>query len=120
MIDILQNIDREAVRQQIRSNQQEGRQALNTLAESKKLTAGLVFKSGRAWLGPEVLQKQLERKRKKDDKERELRNKHQMEQDKKKRAYDKACEEVANLDTSRWSVAQLRAMISYKKKKTDK
>ncbi len=120
MIDILQNIDREAVRQQIRSNQQEGRQALNTLAESKKLTAGLVFKSGRAWLGPEVLQEQLERKRKKDDKERELRNKHQMEQDKKKRAYDKACEEVANLDTSRWSVAQLRAMISYKKKKTDK
>ena len=120
LIDILQNIDREAVRQQTRPNQQEGRQALNTLAESKKLTAGLVFKSGRAWLGPEVLQKQLERKRKKDDKERELGNKHQMEQDKKKRAYDKACEEVANLDTSRWSVAQLRAMISYKKKKTDK
>ena len=48
MVDILQNIDREAVRQQIRLNQQEGQQALNTLAESKKLTSELVFKSGKA------------------------------------------------------------------------
>ena len=120
MIDILQNIDRDAVRQQIRSNQQEGRQALHTLAESKKLTAGLVFKSGRAWLGPEVLQEQMERKRKKDDKERETRDKQRMEQEKKKRAYEKACGEVANLEPSRWSVSQLRAMISYKKRKTDK
>ena len=64
MVDILQNIDPEAVRQQIRINQQEGQQAFNTLAESKKLTAGLVFKSGKAWLGPDVLHEQMERKRK--------------------------------------------------------
>ncbi len=112
MIDILQNIDRDAVRQQIRSNQQEGRQALHTLAESKKLTAGLAFKSGRAWLGPEVLQEQMERKRKKDDKERETRDKQRMEQEKKKRAYEKARGEVANLEPSQWSVSQLRATIS--------
>jgi hypothetical protein len=68
MVDILQNIDREAVRQQIRLNQQEGQQALNTLAESKKLTAGLVLKSGKAWLGPDVLHEQMERKRKKEEK----------------------------------------------------
>jgi hypothetical protein len=48
MVDILQNIDCEAVCQQIRMNQQEGQQALNTLAESKKLTSELVFKSGKA------------------------------------------------------------------------
>jgi hypothetical protein len=64
MVDNIQNIDPEAVRQQIRINQQEGQQAFNTLAESKKLTAGLVFKSGKAWLGPDVLHEQMERKRK--------------------------------------------------------
>jgi len=64
MVDILQNIDPEAVRQQIRINKQEGQKAFNTLAESKKLTAGLVFKSGKAWLGPDVLHEQMERKRK--------------------------------------------------------
>jgi hypothetical protein len=46
-------------------DQQEGQQALNILAESKKLTSGMVFKSGKAWLGMEVLQEQMERKRKK-------------------------------------------------------
>jgi hypothetical protein len=46
-------------------NQQEGQQALNILAESKELTSGMVFKSGKAWLGMEVLQEQMERKRKK-------------------------------------------------------
>jgi hypothetical protein len=122
MIDILQNIDRNAVRQQIRSNQQEGRQALHTLAESKKLTAGLAFKSGRAWLGPNVLHEQMERKRKKEEKEKEKEqsDKQKREQEKRKQAYEKACGECTNLAPSQWSVAQLRAMISYKKRKTDK
>jgi hypothetical protein len=120
MVDILQNIDREAVSQQIRMNQQEGQQALNMLAESKKLTAGLVFKSGKAWLGPDVLHEQMERKRKKEEKEKEQSDKQKREQEKRKQAYEKACGECTNLAPSQWSIAQLRAMISYKKRKTDK
>jgi hypothetical protein len=50
--DILQSLDREAIRDQIRSNQEEGRQAMESLLAAKRLTAGLVFKSGSAWLGP--------------------------------------------------------------------
>jgi len=56
MVDILQNIDRENVRTQIRQNQQQGQQALETLLQCKKLSAGAVFKSGRAMLGTDVLQ----------------------------------------------------------------
>jgi hypothetical protein len=120
MVDILQNIDREAVREQIRMNQQEGQQALNTLTESKRLTAGVVFKSGKAWLGPEVLQEQINRKRKKDEKEKEQLERLKAEQEKKKRAFEKAWGEVTNLPSSRWSVQQLWALVSYKKRKTDK
>jgi hypothetical protein len=32
-----------------------------------RLTAGLVFKSGRAWLGPKVLQVAVDHKRKKEE-----------------------------------------------------
>ena len=46
MVDILQNIDRENVRSQIRQNQEAGRQALKNLKECKTLSAGAVFKSG--------------------------------------------------------------------------
>ncbi len=53
--DILQSIDREAIWEQIRSNQVEGRQAMDYIHAAKRLTTGLVFKSGRAWLGPKVL-----------------------------------------------------------------
>mmetsp|Transcript_16695 Transcript_16695/g.23795 ORF Transcript_16695/g.23795 Transcript_16695/m.23795 type:complete len:126 (-) Transcript_16695:222-599(-) len=56
IVDILQNIDRENVRSQIRRNQQQGQQALETLNQCKKLSAGAVFKSGRAMLGTDVLQ----------------------------------------------------------------
>ena len=66
MVDILQNIDRENIRSQIRQNQEAGK----NLKECKKLSAGAVFKSGRAWLGPEVLEAQLHRTRKKKEKER--------------------------------------------------
>jgi len=120
MVDILQNIDREAVHQQIRMNQQKGQQALNTLAESKKLTAGLVFKSGKAWLGPNVLHEQMERKRKKKGKEKEKSDKQKREQEKRKQAYEKACSKCTNLAPSQWSVAQRQAMINYKIRKTDK
>jgi hypothetical protein len=61
--DILQNIDREAVWQNIRSNQEEDRQAMVAFTEAKKLMTGFVLKSGRAWLGPEVLQAAVENKR---------------------------------------------------------
>jgi hypothetical protein len=52
LLDILQNIDREAIREQIRSNQEEGQQAMNSINDAKRLTAELVFKSCRACLGP--------------------------------------------------------------------
>jgi hypothetical protein len=118
--DILQNVDREAVREQIRANQQEGQQAANTLAEAKKLSAGVVFKSGRAYLGPEVLQAAIERKNKREEKEKEISERLKAEQTKRKQAYEKALEEVCNLTPSRWSVAQLKALVNYKKRKTDK
>ena len=70
MVDILQNIDRKVVHEQIRMNQQEGQQAINTLTKSRRLTADVVFKSGKAWLGPEVLQEQINPKRKKEEKEK--------------------------------------------------
>jgi hypothetical protein len=54
MVDILQYIDRDNVRAQIRSNQEQGQQALQNLLQCKKLSAGAVFKSGRAMLGPDV------------------------------------------------------------------
>lgn len=55
IVDILQNIDREAVREQIRKNQEEGGRAIDQLRDCRKLSAGKVFKSGRAVLGPDVL-----------------------------------------------------------------
>jgi hypothetical protein len=62
--DILQSLDCEAIRDQIPSNQEEGRQAMESLLAAKRLTAGLVFKSGRAWLGPEVPEVAVNHKRK--------------------------------------------------------
>jgi len=72
MADIIQNIDREKVRAQIRQNQEWGRKAIESLKECKKLSAGAVFKSGRAWLGRDVLEAQLERTMKKKRKEKEI------------------------------------------------
>jgi hypothetical protein len=120
MADILQNIDREAVRQQIRNNQQEGEQALANLAAHKKLSAGAVFKAGKAWLGPDVLEAQLERKRLREEKEQQQQNKQMAEMEKKRKAYEKALEEVSNLPPTRWTVSQLWALIAYKKRKDDK
>jgi hypothetical protein len=43
-----------------------------------------------------------------------------MVQNKRKQTYDKAWNEVAHLPTAMWSVPQLKAIVSYKKLKTDK
>ncbi len=118
--DILQNIDREAVRQNIRSNQEEGRHAMDAFTEAKKLTAGVVFKAGRAWLGPEVLQVAVENKRKKDEIEQGVVERQNTAQNKRNEAFDKVWSEVAHLPTSMWSFQQLRALVSYKKMKLDK
>jgi hypothetical protein len=67
--EILQNIDSEAIQEQIRSIQKKGQQAMNAFNETKKLTAGRVFKSGKAWLGPEVLQVAVDNKRKREEQE---------------------------------------------------
>jgi len=41
------------------------------LLTKKKLSAGAVFKAGKAWLGPDVLAEQLERKRIREQREQE-------------------------------------------------
>jgi hypothetical protein len=82
--DIIQNIDLENVREQIRTSQEEGRQALATLTEAKWLSAGVLFKSGQTWLGPEVVQVQLEKKNAKDDKERKINEKRYMQKSERK------------------------------------
>jgi hypothetical protein len=119
MVDIMQNIDRENIRAQIRDNQQAGKQALENLKECKKLSAGAVFKSGRAWLARDVLEAQLHRAKKKKKKEKELAKRKSTEKDKKKQAYLKASSEITELEESKWSVSQLKALVNYKRRKTD-
>jgi hypothetical protein len=59
------------------------------LAEAKKLSVGVVsFESGRAYLGPEVLQTAVERKKKRDEKEKEISGRLKAEQTKIKQAYE--------------------------------
>jgi hypothetical protein len=65
--DILHNIDQEAVREQRHCNQEEGQQAIYSINDARKLTTGLLFKSGRAWLGPDVLQVAIDNKRKREE-----------------------------------------------------
>ncbi len=108
MVDILQNIDHEAVRKQIRESQTEGQQAIDNLNQCKKLTAGAVFKSRRAYLGSDVLQVALDKKKEKDEGEQKKKEKQESERRKKKEAYLKANAKVTNLDPSRWTKAQLR------------
>jgi hypothetical protein len=119
MADILQNLDREIVCQQTRNNQQEVEQALQILANHKKRSAGVVFKAGKAWLGPDVLAVQLERKRMREEKEQEQQDKQRVEMEKKRQAYKKAWGKVSNLPPSQWTASQLWALISYKKWKDD-
>jgi hypothetical protein len=42
---------------------------MDAFTEAKKLTTGVVFKSGTVWPGPEVLQVAVENKRQKDETE---------------------------------------------------
>ena len=119
MVDILQNIDRDNVRAQIRSNQEQGQQALQNLQQCKKLSAGAVFKSGRAMLGPDVLRVAVQRKIKKDEAEQQKLVRMNAEKTKKRSAYLKTRAETTHLDQSLWSVSQLKSLISFKKRKTD-
>jgi hypothetical protein len=93
-------------------------EVLENLKQCKKLSAGAVFKSGPAWLGPEVLEAQLERTMKKKQKEKELAKRKSTEKDKKKQAYLKASSEITELEESKWSVSQLKALVNYKRRKT--
>jgi hypothetical protein len=61
------------------------------------------------------LQAAIERKNKREEKEKEISERLKAEQTKRKQAYEKALEEVCNLTPSRWSVAQLKALVNYKK-----
>ncbi len=93
---------------------------MDAFTEAKKLTTGVVFKSGRAWPGPEVLQVAVENMRQKDETEQGVVERQNTAQNKRKEAFDKAWSEVSHLPTSMWSVQQLRALVSYKKTKSDK
>jgi hypothetical protein len=78
MADILPNIDCKTVCQQIHDNQQEDEQALQNLANHKKVSAGVVFKAGKAWLGPDVLAVQPEWKRIREQREQEQQDKQRV------------------------------------------
>jgi hypothetical protein len=93
---------------------------MDSIHAAKRLTAGLVFKSGRAWLGPEALQVVVDQKRKKEVIENGVIQCQQMAQNKRKQANEKAWSEVTHLLTTMWSVLQLKALVSNKKLKTDK
>jgi hypothetical protein len=93
---------------------------MNAFNEAKKLTAGLVFESGKAWLGPEVLQVAVDNKRKREEQEQAVIQRQSEARNKRREASDAAWAAVAHLPTSRWSVQQLRALVNYKKFKTDK
>ena len=56
---------------------------------------------------------------KKKRKEKELAKKKLGERDKRKQAYLKASSEIAELEESKWSVSQLKALVNYKRRKTD-
>ncbi len=119
MGDILQNIDLDAVRRQIREKQTEGQQAMENLNHCKKLNSKAVFTCGQVYLGPDVLNVAVKRIAQKDDAERKKNEKIASEKQKKKVAYLKACTEVADLVASRWTVTQLKALVRYKRKKAD-
>ncbi len=105
--DILQNIDHDAIWERIRSNQEEGHHAIEAFNDAKKLTAGLVFMSGKAWLGPEVLQVAMNNKRKREEQEQAVIQRQNDANNKRREAYEAAWAAVSHLPTSSWSVQQL-------------
>jgi hypothetical protein len=118
--DILQSIDINIVRDQIRENRQGSERAANALVDAKKLSAGVLFKSGSVYLGPDVLQAAMERRNRAIQKQREQQERLAAEKMKKKEAYEKTLQDTASKEPTLWTTAQLRSLISYKKRKTDK
>jgi len=71
-------------------------------------------------LGPDVLAAQLEGERFREEREHVQQDKQRVEREKKRQAYKKAWGEVSHLPPWQWTVSQLWALISYKKRKDDK
>ena len=69
--------------------------------------------------GRTVLEAQLHRTKKKNQRKMELANRKSKEKDKKKQAYLKASSEIAELEESKWSVSLQNALVNYKRWKTD-
>jgi hypothetical protein len=93
---------------------------MDQLKECRKLSAGQVFKSGRAVLGPEVLSIALTKKREREAEERRKQAKSAAVSNKRKAAYREACDATSREpDPLKWTMSHLRALISYKKQKTD-
>jgi hypothetical protein len=105
--DILQNINHDAIRERIRSNQEKGHHAINAFSDAKMLTAGLVFKSRKAWLGPEVLQVAIANERKIDEQEQAVIQQQNDAMNKRRESYEAVWAAVSHLPTSSWSVQQL-------------
>ncbi len=55
-----------------------------------------------------------------DEKEKQIYDKRSAELRCKKDLYDKAWGEISHTDKSSWTKEQLKALVSYKKQKTDK
>jgi len=70
-------------------------------------------------LGTDVLQVAVQRRIKKDEAEKQKVVRKNADRAKKRMAYLKASSETSHLDQSLWSVSQLKALISFKKRKTD-
>ena len=70
-------------------------------------------------LGTDVLQVAVQRKIQKDEVENQKVVRQNADRAKKRMAYHKATSETSHLDQSLWSVSQLRALISFKKRMTD-
>jgi len=79
---------------------------------------GKVFKSGRAWLGPEILKYNIEEiQKEKEQQKEEAHQKKKMEWQKKQSAIQAI--QALNKELSQWNTDPLKTMVSYKKNKHD-
>ena len=118
MEDILQYADQNAICQRIIENQRIGEHATIALSEKKKVSAGILFKAGKSVLDCDVrvlVAKNVE------DKEKMEESVHQRKAGESRKKHAVAVE-VRSLQKqpTKWMVAQLKAMVSYKKLCTDK
>jgi hypothetical protein len=95
IVDILQNIEGEAVRDQIQRNQEEGSRAIEQSTNCEKLTTGQVFKAGKAVLGPDVLSVAISKKREWERIEKEKHDRLAQASNKKREAYNKAHDAIS-------------------------